>query len=745
MSLTTTETTKRAGGTSFSLPNKRRRNIGQSATYDASRASPTVIDVSASKGAAHTTNNAAASSDAITASAQPNPSEIWKWTLTRDAIASCFVRDVLEMRESDVKGAEFFWLGRVPCRTVRLVGLLIGVQVHEKRTIYSLDDGTGVLDCIYRYLPQQSNCSPTKSRPHSNNKPYSTSHSRTSTSAPPSAASSTSASSYKRLKPHASHSIGSNGTTVPPKPVADVGASVKIVGRVVQRRDGRVLLLDEIEVCGSMNDEPKHWLAVMDLHRTYYDATELGPFSVPLIATCQSSIVPVHRTSPSKDKGKARATSNDVAISPEETASSPSHMEPPIPSAHSTQTDTSPSDTTSGARERDKQFPPRLRHPSRLHTSDLTLNTFRIYMKHYMDHAPSLHRPRSRSSSPSRSLSPSPSSQGSLPSRTLRMRSSAHGCPLRAEDTTQIQSKQTPRASRSRVPEDPNRTPRASKRCDNPAGSISISLHLAPHLKRGNASEAEDNFETKLEGRDQQRGFTLSHLRRVPELALLAGRIVDAEGRRREREARKAKARGEDKDKAVATNMRNPSLREPRHIKMKRLFRRAVRMLYDDGSIVLWEGRVMPLPPACSTQSDVLWKANSSSMTASSASASAASSSTLQTEDDEDVLSDPQPDEEAYFPVSVPFLAGVVEGAIKRYMEHAASRPRWLREKDERGTAFPPPGPPPGPKLDVLLKQLRADVRWANISEFAVKEALEWARAAGRIWCVGDDRWELCG
>ncbi|KZT03842.1 uncharacterized protein LAESUDRAFT_715983 [Laetiporus sulphureus 93-53] len=39
-------------------------------------------------------------------------------------------------------------------------------------------------------------------------------------------------------------------------------------------------------------------------------------------------------------------------------------------------------------------------HP-RLHTRDLTTNTFRIYLKHYMDHAPPLHgRARSRSASP---------------------------------------------------------------------------------------------------------------------------------------------------------------------------------------------------------------------------------------------------------------------------------------------------------------------------------------------------------
>lgn len=31
--------------------------------------------------------------------------DIWQWTLTKDAIAPCFVRDVLDMRQSSDSGA----------------------------------------------------------------------------------------------------------------------------------------------------------------------------------------------------------------------------------------------------------------------------------------------------------------------------------------------------------------------------------------------------------------------------------------------------------------------------------------------------------------------------------------------------------------------------------------------------------------------------------------------------------------
>lgn len=46
------------------------------------------------------TDNASVSIDATA----HRPAEVWKWTLTRDAVAPCFSKDVFEMRESGVKG-----------------------------------------------------------------------------------------------------------------------------------------------------------------------------------------------------------------------------------------------------------------------------------------------------------------------------------------------------------------------------------------------------------------------------------------------------------------------------------------------------------------------------------------------------------------------------------------------------------------------------------------------------------------
>lgn len=77
--------------------------------------------------------------------------DIWQWTLTKEAIAPCFVRDVLDMRQSNSGSysicrqlhltrsldADFFWLGYTPCRTVLLVGMVVAVQTYDKRAIYT--------------------------------------------------------------------------------------------------------------------------------------------------------------------------------------------------------------------------------------------------------------------------------------------------------------------------------------------------------------------------------------------------------------------------------------------------------------------------------------------------------------------------------------------------------------------------------------------------------------------------------
>ena len=153
---------------------------------------------------------------------------------------------------------EYFWLGRIPCRTVRIVGLVVGVQVWEKRTVYTLDDGTAVVDCALAHAQARP-------QPPSPAKPKSPVKSATSSRAPtkgmkssyadylPSARRVPLSSSMGSSSVASSSSATSSRRIVPelppaPKPVARVGQCARVVGRVVVRHDTRIVLVDEIGV-----------------------------------------------------------------------------------------------------------------------------------------------------------------------------------------------------------------------------------------------------------------------------------------------------------------------------------------------------------------------------------------------------------------------------------------------------------------------------------------------------------------
>jgi len=270
-------------------------------------------------------------------------------------------------------------------------------------------------------------------------------------------------------------------------------------------------------------------------------------------------------------------------------------------------------------------------------------------------------------------------------------------------------------------------------------------------------------------GKDQDEqgltlGFTLSHLRRVPELALLAARVVRAEARKRDK-ADREKDRGSSRmPSSSSTSARQNVSRnvngftpipaaDPSHSKMKRLFSWAVVKLYEEGSIVLWDGEVRPLPvpPPPVLEGDGersgLWKredetqstcGDPSVLYSSSASASLYSHYHLprrphQRGDARDVLdvgadadagyvSDPSMDEEAYVPLTPRLLAG--------YVREAVGALRRGRQGDRRGGAGAGVngrgngrGREPTPD-DILTYLQRADGRWARLGVWAVEEAL---------------------
>ncbi|EJF57003.1 hypothetical protein DICSQDRAFT_92861 [Dichomitus squalens LYAD-421 SS1] len=646
---------------------------------------------------ARTASTTAPSSEKEAEQPQPAPTDILRWTFTRAAVTPCFVRDVFEMKPSGMRDMEYFWLGRIPCRTVRLVGLLVGVAVWDKRTVYTIDDGTAILDCA---LAHAQLVPPGPVKPKA--KVAAPAPDTTSRKAGPSF--SDYLFSARKVAPTASSSTHTRAEPPPPpKPAARVGKSVQVVGRVVSRHDTRILLVDEISRCASYNDEPSHWLAVSELHRTTYYPTEpLPPFNPPPI--------PTHPTFPALNRPN----------SPSKRANVQGPKTPASVRSIASSTNTSPSTSTPQA--------PRLRHPSRLHTRDLTANTFRIYVKHYMDSAP-------------------------RPPRTRH-----HSSHSRRTD-------ETPRPSRLRG-RDKDRTPRASQ---------------LSHVENDTDAESDDKNVPEDDGDDEMYGYTLSHLRRVPDLSLLARRVIAADAHRREKEERKkanAAPQSNPSDKRIGkasaprrSSSASGSSQGPTAAAVKRLFKQAIRTLFTEGDIILWSGPVRPLPaPAptldpflssssCSTGG--LWRANTSTGSATSA---RSRPSYEEWDDDAAELSDPQPGEEAYVPLTPAYFSRVLEDAIRRLAlekispagvseaitkpKPSASRSQSIIERlraQEREKELEA-GPPPGPTKEELLAWLRnTDEQWARVGEWTVQEALEWGRREGRLWCVGKGRWEVCG
>lgn len=89
---------------------------------------------------------------------KPTHNQLWRWCLRADAVAQCYIRDVMQLRENSretgrgmceaihnfclfilgvLEPDAFWWLGSVPCRSVKFVGMLVGAKAYEKRTMYT--------------------------------------------------------------------------------------------------------------------------------------------------------------------------------------------------------------------------------------------------------------------------------------------------------------------------------------------------------------------------------------------------------------------------------------------------------------------------------------------------------------------------------------------------------------------------------------------------------------------------------
>ncbi|KAG0704963.1 hypothetical protein DFH29DRAFT_325765 [Suillus ampliporus] len=580
--------------------------------------------------------------------------DIWKWTFTKEATAPCFIRDVLSMKESNAKDTDFYWLGHIPCRTVLIVGIVVGIQDYEKRTLYTIDDSTAVIECVLRHP------------------------------SPPKVPTNAGAGGSVQKSGWDATSHGFNRSIPPPPPppihVTAIGYPVQVTGKVVRFYDARQIVAESIEPCQSTNDQWKHCKTVVELHKSKYSVPK--PFEKPaplVVSSCETELGNLQdrrlpATTSSSTRENYALTSKTNIPAPRTPLKRPLHGHAPSSPLTDSTTSAPSSPVKPGSTD-----PPKLRHPSRLHTRDLTENTFRLYLKHYMDHAPAV-----------------------VPDWDV------------CDDTFSTPTK------RPRVQFD--QTPKARKVCTT-------------HDRTPRASVVDDSALTG------PTGFTLSHLRRVPELALLASRVVHAEAKRRaraEREAEKAKSAQTQKaslksahaSSSKTTNAHSQTRTKPSdapRVKMKRLFSWAVLKLYEEGSIVLWDKSASLLPGTISMprypgfgNTNELWKTANSTTSFSTAnnsvfstanstifsSASASSSKFVMSEEDA-YLSDPPMDEEDEVYVSV--TPTLLAGPIRDIMRAKGIGGRNAKVKAE----------------EITRCLRRGDARWARVGAWAVEEAME--------------------
>ncbi|KAI0254872.1 hypothetical protein BJV78DRAFT_1183480 [Lactifluus subvellereus] len=578
------------------------------------------------------------------------------WVMSKDAVASCFVKDVLSMPESENGGLPYYFLGRVPCRSVSLVAIVVGAVAYERRVLYTLDDGTGTIECAFRVDQDKPEGKTSKNQ------------------------------AIAPLVQEPKRRLATKETPTPP--VIPVGSVVKVQGRIHVKHNSREIQGASIERCRGPRDELDHWRQVSSLHKSYYFLPERFVIPTSSGTTTAIDVQDVPRTP------KSANVVNSIPLTP---------------STHSTVSSSAASSPVKSSEG--PSLLPRLRHPSRLRSRDLTENTFRIYVKHFMDN---LHY----------------------------LNSSPHSCESDLDsDTDSIAAAidQTPGTPTKRKLTPCNeRTPRVSRRTSGLS---------TPRPRSHPASCAEHSGH-----RDEKQaviGCTLSFLLRVPELATLARRVVQAEARQREK-------RKESQSEVVVNSTAErrkalvPSTEGPIP-KVKRLFSWAIRKLYQDGSIILWDGPSLSVlePPHRALDSSKLYRSSRPDDNNRSTSSHRISGCGAQPADHTEDLSDPPSDEEAYASLSTAYLATQVEQAIRSFTALQTKRKGEIQETFlgpavSRRRLLPLPGPT---KDDITNHLKRRDDRWKRVNAWAVQEALEWLRDNDRVWCVSEDgggRWELC-
>ncbi|KAF8478796.1 hypothetical protein JB92DRAFT_3045829 [Gautieria morchelliformis] len=583
---------------------------------------------------------------------KPTRNQLWKWCLRADAVAQCFVRDVMQLKEDSHENRQdvFWWLGSVPCRNVKFVGMLVGAKAYEKRTIYTIDDGTGALQCVHPH-PQSSKVS---------KKPK-----------------------ESKYGPSAREQHSHGQVSEFPAPRYEVGDILRVSGRVEAWHDTRQIMINDIQLCWA-NDEPQHWTTTAKLHSTYYSQ----PFAIPPLP-----VPPVPQT-PIKPRPDACTFAT--------------------PSTTSTNPTPSSAATPSSICDASESGPSRLRHPSRLRSKELIASTFKIYLKNYIDIL----------SDPSGSTHSGPLTVGGNVSSFKESPTTRTKHYFDGEILTQTP---TPKCRQTHFLQELNNTPRPSQ---------------------WHAKHKDTNTHTHL-----SKGFTLSYLRRVPELAEMAHRVVENERKRRSREQRQRQKEAARSGRDIALPKQPPA--EPASRKAKRLYMWALRELHKEGSIILHENDapVWEFPEVAKTGLRI-WKTSYSDHVPASVDTSDITATTIcslgsstvdesRTHWDPGELSDPPAREESYIPLTPTMLMDPVMDAIKGFITHKPHAKR-ITVQQSTGTYLSRGSKAVGPTAQELREYLsNLDERWENVGEYIVKDALELLKKEDRVYRVGNGRWEL--
>ncbi|KAH9002276.1 hypothetical protein EDB86DRAFT_285297 [Lactarius hatsudake] len=354
--------------------------------------------------------------------------QLVNWLMSKNSVATCFIKDVLSMSERESRGLPYYHLGRVPCRSVSLVAIVVEATAYENRDLYTLDDGTGTVECTFRVDQDAQGGRASEKKQN------------------------TLRSAQEPTKQRSS-----------PIPV---GSVVRVQGRVRAKRNSREIYGESIERCHGPGVELDHWRQAVALHEKHYFVPE--KFVVPSPSAIAFGAQDVPRTP------KSAAANPPLSVSTPSTHSTPSSSASLSPQKSS----------------KDPSLPSRLRHPSRLRSRDLTENTFRIYVKHFMDNL-----------------------------RYLNFDSQSCDESDSDSDTNAAVIEQTPKTPTKQSPTTFNeRTPRLRRRADALC-TPRLPSRPAPRVERPSFCD------------EVVVGCTLSFLLRVRELAALARRVVEAEAR----------------------------------------------------------------------------------------------------------------------------------------------------------------------------------------------------------------------